>query len=83
MDVDEGGWQPSLPGFFASHQGSDKQKKDYKVNKIKRMLSSVKKQMLVFASHHKCHRSKNFYFVDKGIASGTLKIHTVQQIRIF
>lgn len=47
MDVDEGGWQPLLPSFFASHQGSEEQKNDYRVNKIKRMLSSVEKQMFL------------------------------------
>ena len=47
MDVDEGGWRPLLPGFFASHQGSEERKKDNRVNKIKRMLSSVEKQMFL------------------------------------
>ena len=47
MDVDEGGWRPLLPGFFASHQESEERKKDNRVNKIKRILSSVEKQMFL------------------------------------
>lgn len=50
VDADEGGWQPLLPSFFASHQGSDKQRKGLQSKQTKKECS-VQLKNKMFLSH--------------------------------